>query len=363
LIFFTFSPAFSIIELKYEGWEMSAKGSISEFYTDNLFFDTDEDQDAEWVTALNLNVNVGYAGKRQGFNLGGGINLWVSNDDFEDERVSSYISLNYRRDLSEYHRINLSNSFTYTSFPTTIEEEFGRKSADLDDYRNDFRLNYSRDVSEKLTINTYYSNLVYWTSKEDEISRDSVRNAIRLSINYNYSAATTARLFYGYSIRNFEGADNIRINTAGAGLRRHITKRLFVDGNIGWQASSDTDSIAFLVSLDYAIDERSNAGLNYSNTIETSHDGDTFDSWQISGDINRKFLVNFDSKFRGFYGEGEFESTGVEDKLSGFSASLGYVISNNLSAQFYYILSNLDSDDESRDYTRNTISAGLVYSF
>jgi hypothetical protein len=363
LVLFTFSPAFSVIELKYEGWEMSVKGSIAEFYSDNLFFDTDEDQDAKWVTSLNLNVNAHYTGERQSLEMRGSINAWVNNDDFKDERVSESVYLDYHRDLSEYHRFNLRNSFHHTRFPTTFEEEFGRKSADLDDYRNNFNLDYSRDISENHTITTHYSNLVYWTSKEEDVSRDSVQNAIRVSLNYKFDIATTTRLAYGYSHRNFEGSDNISIHSVGAGLRRYITKRLFVDGNIGWQTSSDTDSLAFLVNLEYEIDEKSNAGLYYSNTIRTSNDGDTFDSWQISGDINRRFLEDFNANLRGFYGEGEFESTGIEDRFSGASVSLSYVISEHLSARFSYYLSNLDSDDKSREYTRNSIGAGLVYSF
>jgi hypothetical protein len=363
-IVFTSSQAFSVIELKYEGWEMEVKGSIQELYTDNLFFDTDEDQDAEWVTALNLNINTIYSGRRQDISLSGGINFWVNNDDFKDERVSEYVTLSYRRDLSEYHRFNLTNGFSHTRFPVTFEEEFGRKSADLDDYRNVFGLNYSRDVRDNLTVSTYYSNVVYWTSREEDVSRDSVQNTLRVSAEYQYNVATATRLLYSYSHRNFEGADNIFIHSVAVGLRRFITKSLYCDGNIGWQAaSSDTESIASLVTLNYEVDEKSNASLHYSNTISTSNDGDTFDSWQISGDIDRNLLKDFNANLRGFYGEGEFESTGIEDKFSGASASLTYVIREDLNAIFSYTLSNLESNDEDREYTRNSISAGLIYYF
>jgi hypothetical protein len=365
LVILTSSTAFSVtvFKYKYEGVEMMVKGTVSQKYSDNFRFEVEDQADASYFTTLGLDAELKYEGKRQSLNLRGKINYWFDTEEFDDERVSENLSLEYHRDLSKYHRLSLSDRFSHTRFPISFEEEFGRTGAKLDDYKNIFTLSYSRDISEDITIATDYSNFLYWTSKE-EVSRDSVQHKTGFNVGYTYSPATSIRLSYSYSISEFEEADEISFHSVSTGLSRVITERLHLDVSIGWSfTSAEEDSFTLSVSLANEIDEKSDASLLFSRSIRTSHEGDVFRSWEISGEIDRKLLEGLNGSLSGFYGEGEFISAGREDKFLGISANINYIINRYLSAGVSYTLSHLDSNIESREYMRNTISVGASLTF
>jgi opacity protein-like surface antigen len=126
--------------------------------------------------------------------------------------------------------------------------------------------------------------------------------------------------------------------------------------------SLGSDLFTFSGGLNNSIDERSNADLVFSRSTTVTREGEVFENWQISSGYNRIILEDFAASLSGFYGEGKFGS-GIEDKFTGLSGSLSYAVTEHISADAGYSISDLDSSDKSRDYTRNTISAGLTITF
>jgi hypothetical protein len=366
-IIFICSPAFpfEVFKYKYEGIEMHIKGRLAQQYTDNFTFQTEENADAQYFTTLTLNMDMQYEGERQKILLRGGVDYWINTEDFDDERVAENISLAYYRDLSEYHRIRLTDRFSHSRFPVSFEEEFGRTEAKLDDYRNSFSFSYIREVSEDITVKTKYDNDIFWTSKE-ETSRDSVRNRAGVNINYQYDIATSFNLSYDYSIREFEESDEISIQSVRTGLRRLITKKLNFDGYVGWQFTpigSDTFTWGISLVSDLDFDERTDVYLSFEKSFRTSNDGDIFRGWEVEGEIDRKMLENITGSLSAFYGEGKFDLSGRKDKFLGASCTISYVFNKYLSAAVGYGYSNLDSNDKDREYTRNSISTGITLTF
>ncbi|MBW7943463.1 MAG: outer membrane beta-barrel protein [Candidatus Kuenenia stuttgartiensis] len=64
-----------------------------------------------------------------------------------------------------------------------------------------------------------------------------------------------------------------------------------------------------------------------------------------------------------FYGEGEYVSSSFEQRLLGVNSSLNYDISRNLKGSLAYTYSQLGSNSETAEYSKNTIFLGLTAGF
>lgn len=361
------SSAMSAIELKYEGWEMTAKARISQQYTDNLTFAKEkEDRVEKFMTTFSVGIDVDYTGRRRSFGLRGNITRWLDNDNFDAIRKAENLRLTFSHEFSEYDRISLDDSFHHSRFPVDFEEEFGRYTVDQDTYSNRFNLGYSREISEHLNIRIDYNNSVYWASKE--LSRDSVANGVGLQVNYIYSVATSASLSYRYSTRRFKDRGTSTVNSVSAGLKKYITKRLYVNGRVGFSVVSPVegnDSVTgtYNISLTDEIDERTVVRLSFSRDVHTTREADVFTNWQVRASLERDMMDNLKGSISGFYGEGEFNLIDVRDNFFGANTKLDYIFGKHLTGNLGYTYSKLDSTDKDREYTRNTISAGLTLTF
>jgi hypothetical protein len=257
------------------------------------------------------------------------------------------------------------NVLHHSRFPVSFEEEFGRTSSKLDDYRNTVAFNYIHGVSEAITVRVKYDNSIFWTS-EEEVSRDSVRNRAGINTTYQYDVATSFKLSYEYTIREYEEADEISIQSVNVGLARLITEEVHFDGRMGLQftpTGSDTFTWGISIVSDLDLDEKTDVDLSFEKLFRTSSDGDVFRSWEISGNLERELLRALRGGISGFYGEGEFDLSGREDRFMGASCYTAYTFNKYLGASLGYTYSNLDSNEDDNEYTRNTIRTGITLSF
>ncbi len=379
----------------YEGLKLKIAGTISEYYSNNANFAYDKnDTEEEFRTMLALNLDLKYEGKRRSLGLSGIANRRIEYDDSDRSNSSERMVLFFNNDFSEYDKIRISNTFSHTQEPDSFrrnpnindcrndfenygyspeqieaecnkfEEEFGRIRGRFDSYSNRLNFDYSKSISEYFQIFTKYIYGKNW-SKEDG-TKDSDLNNVGMTLNYMYSQATNFSVSYNYVISEYEEGDDITVQKAKAGLKQYLTRRLFFDGSIGRDfVSSGEDNISINAGLTGEIDEKTTGRLLFSQGTEISPDKeDTFRSWRVTSIFTSSLLEDLSSSISAFYGEGEFVSEDITNKLLGASFNLAYNFwrgkrGSSFSGNLGYSYSDVDSTEENSGYTRSSVTSSL----
>ncbi len=383
----------------YQGITLKVTGDLSESYSNNVTFASEEENKVEdYRTMMNLGLDFQYKGKRRSLGVAGRLTRQLSEGSTGIRNPSENMNLSFNNEFSEYDRISLRNAFSHTQEPgrntgrfdindcrnyyentglsvTKIEllcnefnEEFGRFTGRFDSFTNNFSLSYTRSISEALSIISTYSYGQNWSTEEG--TNDSKRDSIGVRGNYRHSEATRLSLAYDYQLSNYEEGDDISRQSFNVGIDQYITKRLSLNGNVGTiTVSSGSDSISLGATLGSEVDEKTSASLSYSQGTEISQNqGDTFKNWQMTSRVTRILLEDFNSSFAAFYGQGEYSSTESTDTLLGASVNLSYNFwktkrGSSIKGDLGYSYSNLDSTDETRGYTRNSVNTSITAAF
>jgi hypothetical protein len=255
--------------------------------------------------------------------------------------------------------------------PETFENEFGRIQGRYDSYNNGLGFQYNRIINKYFNAGINYDNGFYSNSREG--AKDLYKNGVRLGVNYLHSAATDFSLSSSFSKSEFEGGGDISTYLISAGVGHYITKRLHFKAGAGVNVSSrgeDRNTRQDIdISLSGQIDKNTNVSLSYTRGVQLSADtGNLFNNWRITGRLTRQLLEYLNCSITGFYGQGEYDLTGVTDTLAGASASLSYNFwrgkrGSAIGGRLGYTYSDLDSTDEGRGYERDSWSLGLTAAF
>ena len=352
----------------YEGLNLKIEGKISENYSNNVTFAKDKENRIEdFMTMLALGLDMKYEGKRRALGISGRASRRVKTKSTDIQNSSENLTVNFRNEFSEYDAISVNNTFTHTQMPETFEDEFGRIQGRFDSYNNGLSFQYNRIINKYFNVGVNYDNRFYSNSREG--TKDLYKNGVRLRVNYIHSAATDFSLSSNFSKSEFEGGDDVSMYLISAGVGHYITKRLQFRAGAGVNVSSrgeDRNTRQDInISLSNQIDENTNASLSYTRGVQLSADtGNLFSNWRITGRLTRQLLEDLNGSLSGFYGQGEYDLTGVTDTLAGASASLSYNFwrgkrGSRVSGSLGYTYSNLDSTDEDRGYDRNSITSGV----
>jgi hypothetical protein len=360
-MFYSWSHA---IELPpYQGFNVTIDGTISEKYTDNVTF-SEEDKEEAFLTTFDLGLDIKYQGKRRMLEFSSGINRQASKSSITNP--SENLSLRFVNEFSRYDQLIVTNTFSHTRVPTSFEEEFGRTKGRFNSFRNSFNLSYNMAISRKLSVTTNYVNGLFWSSSEDVT--DSRQNNFGCTFLYKHSVVTSGSLSYNLATSEFEEGGHITSHSISTGLTQYITKRLFFQGKVGLVFIENNINISSTVSFNNAIDKKTNAKILFTKGTQIRTDReDTFRNWRITGEVSRVILEDLKSSISGFYGKGKFTLSGVEDRLLGANINLNTVLwkhkkGNNLTGNFGYTFSNLDSTNKSRERTRSDINLGVTLS-
>jgi len=382
----------------YEGLTLKIDGKISENYSNNITYaQDDENRIEQWTTMLLLGLNVGYQGKKRALSLGGTIRQPIHFDDSNVRNSSEIVTLDLNNDFSQYDRIRMRDIYTHTRVPerfdqvdfieecvkifreygievarddprcSEFEREFGVSQGAFDTYRNDFNLNYSRNISDEINVTVGYGNNRYDSTEEN--SNDSVRHNVNGSVNYSSSHATTFFLSYTFSDTSYDRGDNISTDAVRVGIRQYLTKRLYFNGDVGMDYTPTTDSTSFDALFTGELDEKTRATIDFSRDIRAAVDrDDVFRNWRVTGRLTRLLMEDMNVYLSAFYGEGDFVSADVSDTLLGASVSLNYIFwqqkrGARIDVNFGYTYSQLDSTDEERGYNSSSVDATLSIAF
>ena len=352
----------------YMGLSLKIEGKVTETYSNNLTFASDKENRVEdFMTMLKLDMDAKYEGKRRTFGLGGQLSRRIKTESNDVRNSSEQFFLNFINDFSEYDSLNINNAYSHTQLPGSFEEEFGRITGRFDSYNNRLNFNYNKFFSKYINASTGYAYTENWNEKEG--AKDSHRNDLDFRVNYEHSDMTQFTYLYTYSDSRFEDGGNISTNSINVGIRQYLTKRILFNGLAGMVFTSYSDTNSFEGAILGEIDEKTSADLSYSNTVDLSSETENiFSSWRITGKLKRMLVEKLIMSLSGFYGEGDYDPRGISDTLEGGSALLNYNFWKNkrgsrVNGTLGYSYSELDSNDDSRDYDRNTINASLTAIF
>jgi len=384
----------------YKGLSLKVEGQVAESYSNNVTYASkNEDRVEDLLTNFNLGAALKYERPRHSVGLSGLLNRQILTEEGTLENSSERVNVIFRNEFTPYDRVTVSNTYTHTQVPGTIDEgfnreqceklfdlfggdqavrlfpecekfteEFGRISGRLDSYSNTVNLTYGRDIAEHLNITAGYQFSRRWSPEEG--TTDSDQNGVSFSANYELSAATVFSMSYDYENSRYETGSNIYIQRVRAGIRQYITERLYAEARAGMDVLSNNDeSTDIEAALSGEVDKKTAARLAYSRGVDISpQTEDVFKNWQVSGNVSRALLKDLNISLSGFYGQGDFVSAGTTDTFVGAAFDISYnfwqdKLGKSVKGHMGYTYSNLTSTDEDRNYSRVGVGAGLSVSF
>ena len=361
------------LSYKYKGFDIKiTEVSVGETFDDNTTY-ANKNEKEDFITNARLGLGVKYEGKTRTFELTGDIAYKSFAKNYTFNNITQHINLNFKNEFSKRDRINLKNVFTHVEAPSSDEEDFtsqqfGRSRGRFEFFQNKFDINYSYDIAKQLSLFVKYANEINIFPGTNR--PNSFLNKPGIGLSYLFSPTETIFLFsYDFISAQFEDEQDATINTIGPGIRQYITKKLFFDGRTGvdFIDSFDDETLTkpfVQASLTYIVDERTRARLSFDKKYQTSpYFADIFNNWRTSASLTRQMMERLGCSLSIFYGEGEYVSSSFEQRLLGVNSSLNYDISRNLKGRLTYTYSQLGSNSETAEYSKNTVFLGLTAGF
>lgn len=368
MVFFVVILGLPIKASAYEisGVDIKPRGSISEAYDDNITFVKDNAEE-DFITNIGLGLDGKYEDKSKTLEFTGNINRQIFAENHKFDNTSEDFSLDFKKELSRYDRLNLIDAFTHAYEPVSLAEAFGRTTGRYSYYTNRFSLEYAKDITEPLTVSIRYGNDLDIFLRED--LSDSYLNRAGVKADYSLSSATIFSFLYDYSNREFDPGNNATKNALSAGIRQYITKQLYLDTRAGIDFinsynNADYTKPMIFASLTDEIDENTTAFLSFTKEYSTNpYTEDIFNNWQVSTYLTRELLKNLGCSISAFYGKGKYTSLNIREELMGGEVSLTYNLKKNLRLDLTYSYSKTNSTDDTREYAKNKISSRLTVGF
>lgn len=360
------------LSYKYKGFQVQITGiSIGETFDDNITYVKENEQD-DFITEAGLGLGIKYEGKNRTLELIGSVlnRTYAKNSEF-DNTVED-LTLGFVNEFSEYDRMSLSNVFIHSNEPLFFrsdffDEQFARTGGQFEYTRNNFNIDYTRDITRQLSVIARYGNSIDIFSGVD--LEDSFFNKAGLEADYLFSSTTTSLFSYDFSNREFEDNQDASIHTITTGIRQYITKKLYFDGKAGLDFIDSFEDKNFtrpigLASITYEKDTDTRASLSFEKKYDiTPYEDDVFNRWRTTASFSKQLLERLRCSLSVFYGEGEFISSNFKNRLYGGNSTLKYDITEFLKGNFTYTHSQSDTNFETVGYTKNTVFFGLTAEF
>lgn len=351
---------------KIGGLDLEPTVSIRETYDDNITYVSSQAK-SDFITSLDIGLNAKYEERARSLNLSAG----VGRDFFERhanfDNTYENISLSAGQEFSKYSRLSLNDTFSHSEEPRSFEEEFGRAAGRYSIYRNRFGIDYSKEITRQFSLLTRYGNEATQYSRND--LSDSILNSIGLESDYAVSSMTIAFFSYDFARRDFNPGAEASTQTVAGGIRQYLNSQLLLDTKIGVNLVKAYNDQRYHKPLFYAsliedIDENSRARISFKKEYYTNaYSSDIFNYWELSSAIAQRLSERLSGTISCFYGQGKYITFGIKDKLGGLDTGINYDLSKNVIASLKYAYSETQSNTDSREYKKNTVSAGLKIGF
>lgn len=351
---------------KIGDFDVNFSGSARESFDDNITF-TKENRKQDFITSTRLGVEAVYEGKNRGLKLSGNIlqNTFLGHTGYNS--LAEDFTADFINELSKYDRIFLSDTYSRAEEPRSFEDAFGSTAGRYRIQKNEFSLGYSRDISSQYGLTARYSNAVNTYSRQD--MADSYLNSLGLQFGYRESSEFSISGTYDFTYRHFDPGSHALTNSLGALARAYMTTQFYLDAFTGVSFFNSYDKKRYVkpylgIAATDEFDKNTRGTISFTKRYDANaYSQDLFGYWRVTCALSRKLTQRLDAEGSFFFGDGEYKSSDVRDKLSGINLGLNYDFKDNLRGGLSYGYSRVDSNLSSREYAKNLVSAGLTLKF
>ncbi len=351
----------------WRGWDVDAKSIISASFDDNVTL-AKTNKKKDLVTSALVGLSLRQEGKRHSLGISGNITQQIFSDNNDFNNTVEDMAVDFQKELSKHDQLSVINTFRHAQEPRSFEDAFGRTTGRYSYYRNNFDLKYFKDLTSRLTVMSRYGHELYAISRED-IS-DSILHRPGVELNFTADSDTVYLIGYDYQDRTFDSGGKSFIHTVMVGLRRFLTKQLSVEMRGGSSLTESahnghrTTKPSVQVQLNDNINDKTSVSMGYrKENMPNAFTQDVFDLWQLALNIKRQIFKRLAFVLTSFYGEGEFHSLQIHERLNGVSGRFNYEARENLQIFLEYSHARADSNDDAREYNRNLVSLGVTFNF
>ncbi len=364
LFTFSFGSPAGAMELSDVNWTPNV--SLRGTYDDNIT-SAETDEKSDYITELALGLTAVYEQKTASFKAEATLGHQFFSDYSGYDNTWEKFKVEYKKDISKFKRVVVSDTFSHTYEPQDFAEELGRTAGRYSYYRNRFSLRGEKDMSKQRTVSLEYS---FDTDNSGASgSADSLMHRLRAENLYMVDSSLILLAGYEFSWRDFDPGPSARSHTLSGGARKYFTPQLYTDIGAGIQYSrnyNNNDEFSPYLSLLVTDELDATTRLRLSGTKQyytNSYTADLFDYWQVQAQIDKQIYERLSANCSLYYGEGEYIDMGITDKVTGFSAGLSYELKKNVTLNLDYRYSQTDSTVQGREYERNRIALGVQMRF
>ncbi len=347
-------------------FEFIIRGGVSEMYDDNIA-QTETDRIDDFITNLRLGLEFRHEGARHSISLTGNAvqQLYLENSNFN--RNSQDLALDYRGDLTRFDRVHAINTYTHSFEPVNFDQAFTTDQGRYERHRNIFDFNYSRDMGSRITVNGRYNNEIIKT--DNPLLDDLYIHRPGVQIDYSLGTANVISVFYSYIHINTEEHESAHVHRTGLGHRYYFTRQLYIENRGGQDYILTLDDLKYTrpfiqSALVGNIDEGFIVRFNFEkHTIMSEHNREIFDTWRISGNLEKQILRSVWMTLLGFYGKGEYVPSGTRNSFIGITTALIYRHRENTEGTVRYTMARANSSQAGTGYERNIWEAGISIRF
>jgi len=351
---------------KIGAFDVNLSASARESFDDNITF-TKENKKEDFITSVRVGIEAAYEGKTRGLKFSGSILQNTFQEHAGYNSLAQDFKAEFINELSKYDRVFLSDAYSRAEEPRSFEDAFGSTAGRYSIQKNEFSLGYAREISSQYGLTARYSNAVNTYSMQD--MADSYLNSLGLQFGYRESSELSISGTYDFSYRFFDPGSHAVTNSLGALARAYLTTRLYLDalGGVSFLSSYDKNSYVkpFLgIAATDEFDENTRGTVSFTKRYDANaYSQDLFGYWRASCSLTRKLTRRAEAEFSFFFGDGEYKSSDIRDKLSGINLGLNYDFKDNARGGLSYGYSRVDSTLSSREYAKNLVSASLTVKF
>ncbi len=284
-------------------------------------------------------------------------NFYLDNGSFDNTEINFRATDRY--ELSSRMRLNITDHYNRAEDPQSFADAFGRTSGRYRTDDNNLNAKYGFDLNSHMLFELEYINDVTVYSRSD--LDNSVFNQFHPRLQYALDESNRVGIGYGFTMRDFESGSQVSGHTIIADFGHSFTKQLEWGCKIGEDfANEDTGGTSqqarYEVSLINDINETTNAALKYRRGLSSyAYSKDLFDSYQVSATLAREVTSRVFVRAAGFYGEGDYQNSGIHDELLGAGVGINYATSPQSSVGLNYNFARTRSNQEIRSYDRNFV--------
>lgn len=346
--------------------EFEPRFHLSSAYDDNIGYER-SDTKKDWITYVSPGLTAAYEAEHTSWTADFEVTreMFAKYNDFDC--TAENLKFNISQEISRRDRIQLYETFSHSYEPANIQAAFGRTLGRYSYYTNDIVVEYVRDISRSRQLTAFYANGINDFGQEN--SDDSSIHTAGCELRQAFSSARSGRLHYEYCLRDFRKTPEVKRHRLYAGGRQYLTKQLYLDADIGLDqltacTGSDYTRPYFRFSLTDSVNDRADVSLALTKEYSMCpYTEDLFDNWEVSSRLSWTPWKRTGFTLTGFYGEGSYLISAIEERLAGTEATIFHELKENIILHLTYSYSRVSSSDDEREYEKNRILLGVKYLF